>query len=326
MSPEHLINIIVMVAVFGLVFSIWCICVFLWLGQYLIRLKIVQKRLGIVKKEETNESRTLRLWREMYKDTESFKLPKKLTLRDRLERFGHDAGWHAPTQTVILGVIGAAGLAFVATYISGGGLLLGLGISAAIVVVFWMYTRRRISKRAALFERQLVDALGVAARALRAGHPLVGAFQLVSEEIAEPLGTIFSRICQEQSLGLDLKDSIRKVANTTNNAELKLFATAVAIQLKSGGNLADLMDSLASVIRARMRLNRRVRVITAQTQFSKRILIALPILLFFLLNFISPRYMEPFYTTSVGRFMLAIAILSVLLGSWAMGRLSVLRF
>jgi tight adherence protein B len=186
--------------------------------------------------------------------------------------------------------------------------------------------RRCISKRAGLFERQLVDALGIAARALRAGHPLAGAFQLVSEEIGEPLGSVFFRICQEQSLGLDLKDSIYKVTKSTRNSELKLFATAVAIQFQSGGNLADLMDSLASVVRERMRLNRRVRVITAQTQFSKRTLIALPIVLFFLLNIISPQYMEMFYTTTTGRYMLVIVVVSMLLGAWVMHRLSILRF
>jgi tight adherence protein B len=323
---DRLINIVVMVTVFGLVFSVWCICVFLWLGQYLMRLQVVQQRLGIVKKKETGESRTLRLWRELQQDTSILALPRKLTLRERLEILRHDAGWRMPIQTVILGVGVLTVLSFVLTYLLGGGVLFGIGIAAAVLVIFWAYTRRRISKRTALFERQLVDSLGIAARALRAGHPLVGAFQLVSEEIGEPLGSVFSRICQEQSMGLDLRDSIRKVAKTTHNPELKLFATAVAIQFQSGGNLADLMDSLASVIRDRMRLNRRVRVITAQTQFSKCVLIGLPIILFFLLNLISPTYMEPFYTTTAGRYMLVMAISSVLLGTWVMNRISVLRY
>lgn len=326
MNLDRLINIVVMVTVFGLVFSIWCICVFLWLGQYLMRLQVVQQRLGIVKKKETGESRTLRLWRELQQDTSIITLPRKPTLKQRLEILGNDAGWRMPIQKVILGVGALAVLSFVLTYLLGGGVLFGIGIAAAVLVIFWVYTRRRISKRTALFERQLVDSLGIAARALRAGHPLVGAFQLVSEEIGEPLGSVFSRICQEQSLGLDLRDSIRKVAKTTHNSELKLFATAVAIQFQSGGNLADLMDSLASVIRDRMRLNRRVRVITAQTQFSKCVLIGLPIVLFFLLNVISPTYMEPFYKTTVGNYMLVIAVLSVLLGTWVMNRISVLRY
>jgi tight adherence protein B len=327
MDPRSIINIIVAVAVFGLVFSVWGICVFLWVGKYLLRLQTVQKRLGIARKE-TDESRTLRLWREMQiqRDTERLGLPRKQTFWARLKRFGHDAGWHSPIQSVFLGVFGVATLAFVVTWVAGGGILLGFGGGAAVIVAFLSYMRRRISKQTALFERQFVDALGIAARALRAGHPLVGAFQLVSEEIGEPLGTTFFQVCQEQSLGSDLKDSLRKVVRTSNNPELRLFSTAVAIQLESGGNLADLMDSLAAIIRARMKLHRRVRVLTAQTQFSKRILIALPVVLFFALNLLRPDYMRPLYTTSAGKYMLAVAIFGVLLGTYIMNRLSRLQY
>lgn len=325
MDRQQLINIIAMMAVFGLVFSIWCICVFLWFGKYLSRLQSVQKRLGIVEKE-TDESHTLRLWRERQKEIASESEVEKLTLQERLERLRGAAGWHAPAQIVILGVVGAAILSFVVTYLLGGGIMLGFSISIMIVIVFWSYMRRCISKREALFERQLLDGLSVAARSLRAGHPLLGAFQLISEEIKEPIGDIFSRICHEQMLGLDLSDSILKAARTSYNSELKLFATAVAIQLRSGGNLADLMDSLANVIRARMRLKRRVRVLTAATQLSKRILIALPIFLFFWLNVVNPEYMELFYTTTVGKYMIIAMVVLILLGVWVMNRIVVLRF
>ncbi len=325
MDSERLINLIVMAAIFGLVFSVWCVCIFLWLGQYLIRLQSIQKRLGIVKKE-TEESQTLQLWREAKEDTDNVILPGKLTLEERLESLRNSAGWRAPAQMVIMRVIVITILGFAITYLLGGGILMGFGISGAIVIAFWSYTRMRISKYSALFERQLVDALGISARALRAGLPLLGSFQLISEEIDKPVGDIFFRICHEQLLGMDMKDSIRKVARNVYNTELKLFATAVAIQLQSGGNLADLMDSLASVIRVRIRLNRRVRILTSQTQFSKRVLIALPIVLFLMLNLISPQYMETFYTTTSGKYMLAAMVLMVLFGTLVMNRLAVLRF
>ena len=325
MDTVDTINKVVSIAVFGLVFSVWCICIFLWLGRYLVRLKIVQRRLGVVA-DDSGESRTLRLWREIYRRGDSPKFPGKPSWKERLERFGHDGGWHIPAQTVLLGVIGATGLAFAITYISGGGILLAVGVSALVVFAFWGYAQRRISKLAVVFERQFLDALSIAARALRAGHPLVGSFQLASEEISEPLGPMFYQICQEQSMGMDLKDSLRRMAKTTSNREFRLFATAVAIQLGTGGNLADLMDSLSSVIRQRMTLNRRLRVVTAQIRLSKKVLIGLPILLFFLLSIISPDYMEPLYTTSVGKWMLGFACVSVFLGSWVMARLSVLRF
>jgi tight adherence protein B len=123
-----------------------------------------------------------------------------------------------------------------------------------------------------------------------------------------------------------MKDSIRTVAGETSNSELRLFATAVAIQLQSGGNLADLMDILQGVIRARIRLAKKVRVLTAQTNFTAKILIAMPIVLFFVLNIVSPRYMEPMYHTTGGKYILAATAISVLLGWWIMKRLSVLRF
>jgi len=325
MSSEKLINIIAMVAIFGLVLSVWCICIVLWFGQYLSRLQSVQKRLGIVKKD-TDESKTLRLWRERQQETAGDNVLEKLTLGERLERLREAAGWHAPAQMVILGVAGTAMLSFVVTYLLGGGTMLGFGISITIVIVFWSYKGKCISKREALFEKQLLDGLGIAARALRAGHPLLGAFQLISEEINEPIGDIFFRICHEQLLGLDLSESIHKVARTTYNPELKLFATAVSIQLRSGGNLADLMDSLANVIRARIRLSKRVRVLTSATQLSKRILIALPIFLFFWLSISSPGYMEIFYTTTVGKYMIVAIVVMILLGAWVMNRMAVLRF
>ncbi|MHC4682494.1 MAG: type II secretion system F family protein, partial [Planctomycetota bacterium] len=242
MAPQNVINIIVMAAVFGLIFSVWCICIFLWLGQSLARLKSVQKRLGIAK-EESGESHTLRLWRETRREGGDMALAAKLTLAERLESLRQVAGWRAPAHVVIVGLAGASVMAFVVTYTIFRGATLGLAISAAIVMVFWWYTKSCIAKYSALFETQLVDALGISARALRAGLPLLGSFQLISEEIEDPVGSVFFQICHEQLLGLDMKDSIRKVAKTIPNPELKLFATSVAIQLQSGGNLADLMDS-----------------------------------------------------------------------------------
>ena len=325
MNQQQLINIIAMMAVFGLVFSVWCICIFLWFGKYISRLQSVQKRLGIVKKEST-ETHTLRLWRETQQHAGNAFSGQKLTLREHLEKLRRSAGWPMPAHTVILGVIAAAFLGFVGVYFCTGRITWAVGISIVVVVGFWSYTRYSISKNAALLERQLVDALGIAARALRAGHPLLGAFQLISEEIDEPLRDIFFRVCQEQMLGLDLKDSIQKVARGSYNPELKFFATAVAIQLQSGGNLADLMDSLAAVIRARMKLNKRVRVMTAQTQFSKRLLIALPIIMFFILDISNPQYIEPLYTTATGRIMLIMVTTSILFGAWVMNRMCILRF
>jgi len=324
-NVQDLINTILLGALFVLVFSAWTICVLLWVVQYARRRKQVQKRMGLGDRG-IERSQVLQLWRDERQTRPGAVGAKRETLGQRLERLRSNAGWKLPAPIVILGVLAVAVFAFGVVVMVGYGLWLGAALSLTILIMFRALTRKRIESRLNLFERQFVDSLRIAARALRAGHPLVGAFQSISQEIGEPMGSIFGEICQEQALGLDIQESMRRMANTTHNADLKLFATAVNIQMTTGGNLAELMDSLAAVMQSRMKLNRRVRVLTASTQMNKQTLIAIPILLFIALNIMSPEYMEVFYNTWVGRAMLAGTVVSILFGAWLMGRLSVLRY
>jgi tight adherence protein B len=324
MDAARLLNIIILIAVGFLVFSLWCFCVFVWIVEYLYRLKKIQKRLDLAS-PESEDSKIARLWSDS-RQSESVKTKGTRRIKEKIEKLAYDAGWHTSMQAILLGLVGFVVLAFLFTYIISGNILLGLAAALVIVFGFISYANNRINRRRSLFEKQLVDALGIAARSLRAGHPLSGSFQLISEEVGEPLSDIFYRICQEQALGLDMKDSIRKVAEDTTNSELRLFATAVVIQLHSGGNLADLMDSLAKVIRARIRLLRRVRVLTAQANLSAKVLIAMPIVMFFALNILNPRYMEPLYTTTIGKCLLAITVISVIFGWLTMKRLAKIQY
>lgn len=315
-----------MLLVFGLIFSVWGLCICLWVVQYLRKTRSARAKLGLDdKKDGKDESSMLRLWYDSHQTEKAVKASKKSSMAAYLDKMRSQTGWHASLRTILLRMLAIIGLTFVIAFFVSGDIVVAFGSCAVAVFILWSYIQKTVAKQTALFERQLADALGISSRALRAGHPLVETFQLIADEIGEPLGNVFSRICQEQALGLGLKDSIRHVAETTYNTELKLFATAISIQFQSGGNLADLMDRLASVIRARMRLNRRIRVITAQTQFSKKVLIALPIMLFFLLNVVNAEYMQPLYNTVAGKAMLIIGATSVLLGTWMMNRLSAIR-
>lgn len=322
MDLEKTINIVITWTVFGLVWSLWCIGVFLWLGRYLVKLKAVQKRLGILSDTE-ERTEVLRLWRDVQikHDAEHFGTEPKPSVRERIEQWIRDVGWKSSLHKLILGVCCLLFIVFMAAYGLTKNPWVGVCAAFAAFYIFMQYAQSLIIKRINLFERQLVDALGVAARALRAGHPLVGAFQLIAEEIGEPLGSIFGQIYHQQAFGSDLKDSIRSAAKTNRNTEFKLFATAVSVQLQSGGNLADLMDSLASVVRSRIRLNKRIRVLTAQTQFSKTILVAMPFIMFILLNLLNKDYMEPLYTTRTGNIMLLAMFVNILIGSWMMNKM-----
>jgi tight adherence protein B len=325
MDSDQILNIIVMVAVFGLVFSIWCICLLLWLGQMLARTKLAQNRLGIARKK-TGRAETVQLWRERKREYAWGASQKKATLQERLETLKNVIGWPGRAHTIFIAVGVASLLGFFLAFVISGNIMLALCVAAAVLIAFWRYVLIRFSKYMALLDMQFVDGLGICARALRAGLPLIGSFQLISEEVDKPIGDIFGRICREQMMGRDLKDSIKKVAETEPSAELKLFATSIAIQLQSGGNLAELMDSLASVVRNRIRLNRRVRVLTAQTQFSKRVLIALPFVTFLMLELLNPEYMESLYTTTAGKYMIIATIVMILIGAWVMNKLAVLKF
>ncbi len=325
MIAEDLIHTILLVSLFVLVFCAWSICVILWMVQYVRRRRQVQKRIGLGDRG-VERSEVLQLWRDEQWAKQDHGENKRETLGERLERLRANAGWKTSAQVVLLTVVGVAALAFAVAIVLGYGTWIGITASLVILLGFRGITRKRIATRLALFDRQFVDSLRIAARALRAGHPLVGAFQSISEEISEPIGPIFGEICQEQALGLDIQESMRRMADTTRNSDLKLFATAVNIQMTTGGNLAELMDSLAAVMRSRMRLNRKVRVLTASTQLNKQTLIAIPVGLFVLLNVMSPVYMEVFYNTWPGRFMLVATAISVVLGAWMMERLAILRY
>ena len=327
MTPQQLLNTIALVSIFVLLFSAWMVCVLLWVVQYARRRQRIQRRLGFEMDEETRKAETMQLWREEYQARRAGAArPRKETLGERLERLRVDAGWKRPAPVVLSSVGSLAVLACVVPILVGYGWMIGVLAAAAILVVFRALTVKRISHRINLFERQFVESLGIAARALRAGHPLVGAFGAIAEEIGEPVGPLFGEICQEQALGLDLRDSIRRVADTARNTDLKLFATAVSIQMTSGGNLADVMDGLSAVMRMRMRLNRRIRVLTASTRMNRNTLLAVPVLLFAFLNLFSPEYVSVMYTTTLGRILLMGTVGAMLFGAWVMAKLSVLKY
>lgn len=323
-DAQHLLQYTIVASAFALVMSIWLIGVLWWSSRRAAKHRQLKQRLRFEEAHD-DHARVLRLWKDGEEATTT--VPnEQLSVRKRLDKLCKDAGWQVPIQTVLLGLVGASCLCFVVGFILTKSPLVGASAAIVVVLGFRGYLSRRVIKRTAQLENQIADALALAGRSLRAGHPLVAAFNLVSEEMPPPISRIFSEICQLQSMGLSLEDAVRSVAAQSGSPDLKLFATSVAIQLRSGGNLADMMDRLAFVIRDRMRLKRRVSILTAQTQFSKRVLVFLPFAMFILLNSVDPDYMEPLYETTFGHVLLCVAGAQVVTGLWAMNRLSQLRY
>ena len=252
---------------------------------------------------------------------------KHITVSGRLlERYFRDAGWKTPPEVLLIGLIGVSALVFTFILLITGTILSAIGAAVAVIILFFLYTRHRHDRSVLSFERQFADALGMVARSLRAGYPLLSGFKHATEELPYPVRDIFSEICQQQEMGVTIQEALRRAGSKYNTRDVRLFTAAAIIQIESGGNLAELMDRLSCVIRERMRIGRRIRVLTSQTKFSARTLIVLPFLVFFGMNILNPDYMTPLYSTDTGRMILAAGIASLLLGIWVMNRLSALRY
>lgn len=329
-EQQPIIQLLMMIAAFGLVLSLWLAGVVLWWTRRAKRNAVVKDRLRAIETHgsvATGESRTLRLWHEGQEATISVPgISGPRGIAGWLENIRSKAGWSTPVSSMVLGVLGTMAMVAAAAYlITGGNLFVTMMAPIAMAIILWIWVNTYIDKRMSHFEASLIDALELAARSLRAGHPLLGSFQLIADEVSGPVGDIFGRICQQQQLGVAMEDALRGVAEETHSDDMKLFATSVMIQVRSGGNLADMMVRLANVIRERARLSRRVRVLTAQTQLSKRVLLAMPFLVFVLLNLINPRYMKPLYTTTVGTYIMFAAAIGMFVGWLMMNWLSRLK-
>lgn len=316
---------VTLVAAFGLIMAVWAVGVLLWARHHSHREQKIRTRLGSALGAENTH--VLRLWHEGKEATAVVpNMQPRLTLTERWIRMCRDADlpWQPQVAFVLMSLLLLAG--FGVMFMLTAQVLWGLVASAAVYVILRIVVQQKVSRHAARFEQQFLDSLDIAARSLRAGHPLTGAFRLISEEVDRPIGQIFAEICQQQELGIGLEAALERAAIESYSMDLKLLATSVSIQLRSGGNLADMMERLALVIRDRIRVGRRIRVLTAQTQFSKRVLIALPIILFVVLTALNPKYMYPMLHTQTGLILLGIAGGLVLLGTWVMNRMTVLQY
>ena len=327
--PETLntLQVIQAVSMFGLVLALW---VLVLLARSLVkanRARRIEDRLGLGADRPAGPTRQLRLWHDGHEaSTRVPGIPGRLGLATGLERLRRDAGVQMPLASIVLATGGVALLAGVLALATLQNWLLAAVAFLAVPLAVQEYLSHRSAARFSRMDRQLVDGMLLASRSLRAGHPLIAAFRLISEEIPDPVGTIFGKICQQQQLGVSLEEAMRAAAQQSGHDDLKLFATSVTIQLRSGGNLASTIERLASVINDRIRLTRRVRVLTAQTQFSKRLLLALPILMFVLLMTVRPEYIRMLYTTDQGRVLLGVAAGGMVLGAWSMNRLAKIKY
>lgn len=168
----------------------------------------------------------------------------------------------------------------------------------------YLFLLQRRSARIRRFEEQFPEALDLLSRALRAGHAFQTALGMVADELPDPVGPEFKRTFDQQNFGLPLKDALGELAGRIPLIDVRFFVTAVSIQRETGGNLAEILDNLAAVVRERFKILRQVRVHTAHGRMTGYVLLALPAALGMALFFVSPNHMNTLFNEALGRTML----------------------
>jgi tight adherence protein B len=176
----------------------------------------------------------------------------------------------------------------------------------------WLVNRR--SSRFKKFEEQFPEALDLLSRAIRAGHALQTAMGMVGEELPEPVGPEFKKTFERQNFGLPLREAMDELSERVTILDVRFFVTAVAIQRETGGNLAEILDNLAHVVRERFKIRRQVRVHTAHGRFTGYVLLALPPALCAVLAYLAPEQMNLLFRERMGQIMLITAMVMQTVG------------
>jgi len=179
------------------------------------------------------------------------------------------------------------------------------GIAAGIVPL--LLARSKAKKRMRSFEAQLAHGLELVTRSMRSGHSLIAGFQMVGEELDDPIATEFGVVAEEVRLGLELRDALGNLMRRVENENLPYLTTAVLIQRQTGGNLAELLDRLSTLLRERIQFKGRVRALTAQGRGAATFLALWLPFIIGVVWVLAPDYLKPLLENRWGHYTLAAA-------------------
>jgi tight adherence protein B len=193
--------------------------------------------------------------------------------------------------------------------------LLSLLMGIALTGLPLLYVRSKKKQRMTKFEKQLPEALGLIARALRAGHAFASGMKLAAEEFGDPLGPEFAKTLDEINFGVSVADALKNLTRRVDCPDLNFFVISVIIQRETGGNLAEIIESLAQLMRERFKFRGKVRVLSAEGKLSAGILYTLPFLLGTFMFVFHPDVIAPLHDDPIGRIIM-----------WIMGGMMILGF
>ena len=292
-SAEPIIYGLIFIAVLVLVEGIY-LTVF---GKSISLNSKVNRRLELLEKGGGREQVLEQLRKEMSQHLRSQQIPLYSLLATKAQKANIA---FTPSQLImIMGVL--AVIAYVGLTVgTAAGTPVRIAVAAAMGIGgVYVWVNMKAKKRSSMIEEQLPDAVELMVRSLRVGHPFSSAIAIVSNEVSDPLGSEMGVISDEAAYGRDMGESLKAMAERMDMQDLRFLAVAVTIQQTSGGNLAEILDGLAKVIRARFKLFRRVKAITAEAKWSGMFLSVFPLGALVMINVIQPNYYDDVKETAV---------------------------
>lgn len=237
------------------------------------------------------------------------RLITKLSLDRALQTLIEQAGVNWAPGQVVLGSLGAALVAVnVIWYLAHPAIrpfVAPLALTAGALPVGYLRLKRK--RRIAAFEAQFPDALQFISRAMKAGHAFSVSLEMLHREFSQPLSGEFRRTFEEQNLGLPIDTALDKLARRMPLLDVQFFVAAVVLQKRTGGNLAEILDNLATLIRERFKLRGQIRAVSAQGRMSSMVLTAIPLVVSGILYFVNRPHMLFFLEEETGRWMALLA-------------------
>jgi tight adherence protein B len=240
---------------------------------------------------------------------------RSLNIFGRLRLLLQQADLTLTVGSVVLATLGCWAVAAALLYLRTKSFIPAILIGACAGTIPWLYVLQKRAQRFAAFEQALPEALDLIVSALRAGHGLTSAIGTVGKEKTGPVGKEFRQCFEEQNFGLELRTAMLNLAARIPIQDVRIMVTAVLVQKESGGNLAEVLDKVATIIRERFRLKREIRTRTAQGRLTGWILACLPVVLGILLYLGSPEHISLLWTHPMGLKMLYGAIVMTLIGA-----------
>jgi tight adherence protein B len=176
------------------------------------------------------------------------------------------------------------------------------------LIIPYTYASFRRNKRFEKFEELFPEAIDTLARAVRAGHAFTTALEMITNEVAEPVASEFRQLYEEQKFGMPVRDALMNLTDRVPLVDVKFFVTAVMLQRETGGNLAEILDNLSYVIRERFKIQRQVRVYTAQGRLTMALLMGMPPIIVVVMMVLNPSFIRPLFQDPIGHTLLVLGI------------------